>query len=89
MGLLDDILKTLDRIPVWKRLQIVPEEVDELRSRVAELEEKLGGKWPPDICKFCGARAVRLTATRGPDARGKIIQLWGCGECNEVERRLA
>lgn len=87
MGLVDDILKTLDRIPVWKRLQIVPEEVDELRDRVAELEEKLGGKWPPDICKFCGARAARLTGILGPDAKGKLYQQWGCEECNRVERR--
>ncbi len=89
MGVLDDIIKTLDRIPVWKRLQIIPEEVDDLRNRVVELEEKLGGKWPPDVCKFCGARAARLTGTRGPDAKGKLYQLWGCGECSNVERRLA
>jgi len=89
MGLLEDIMKTLDRIPKWKRLQSVPEEVDDLRNRVAELEEKLGGKWPPDICKFCGARAARLNSVLGPDTKGKFYQQWACGECNNIERRSA
>ena len=91
MGLLDDIMKTLDRIPVWKRLQIIPKEVDELRNRVAELEEKLGAKWPPDVCKFCGARAARLTGNLGPNTntKGKLYQRWECGDCGNVERRLA
>lgn len=49
MGMLEDILKALDRTPRWKRLQEVPSEVDELKSRVAALEGKLDGKWPADI----------------------------------------
>jgi hypothetical protein len=28
MGIIDDILKALDRIPVWRRLQEIPGEVD-------------------------------------------------------------
>jgi hypothetical protein len=44
MGLLEDVMKALDRIPVWKRLQGVPAEVDSLKGRIAALEEKLGGK---------------------------------------------
>jgi hypothetical protein len=60
MGVIEDMLKALDRIPGWARLQQVPNEVDELKAKVAALEEKLGGKWPPDVCRFCGERAVRL-----------------------------
>jgi hypothetical protein len=30
------------------------------QARVAALEETLGGKAPPDRCRFCGERAVRL-----------------------------
>lgn len=72
MGFVDDVMKVLDRIPGWKRLQEVPAEVDELKAKVAALEEKLGGKWPADICKFCGERAVRLSLAVGPDIKGNV-----------------
>ena len=49
MGILDDILSALDRIPVWKRLQELPAKIDVPKAQVAVLEEKLGAKWPADI----------------------------------------
>jgi GT2 family glycosyltransferase len=38
MGLLVDMLKALDRVPGWKRLQAIPDEVDELKKKVAATE---------------------------------------------------
>ena len=87
MGLLEDILNALDRIPVWRRLQGLPPEVDELKKRIAALEEKLGDKWPADVCKFCGARAARLQNMLGPDTKGNMRQQWACAECNQIEDR--
>lgn len=87
MGIVDDTLKVLDRIPIWKRLGEVPAEVDGLMRRVAELEVKLNGKWPADVCRYCGERAVRLTTHRGPDARGIVTEHWTCGECQKVDHR--
>jgi hypothetical protein len=46
MGIIEDIFNALDRIPIWKRLQDVPAEVDKLKAQVAELEMKLGSNWP-------------------------------------------
>ncbi len=46
MSVIYDVLKVLDRTPIWKRLQSVPIEVDDLGARRAE-EAKLAGKWPP------------------------------------------
>lgn len=88
MGILEDMMKVLDRVPGWKRLQEVPAEVDALKAKVAALEEKLGGKWPADVCKYCGARAVRLAVTLGPDAKGLLQQSWDCSECKQRELRL-
>lgn len=88
MGMLEDIMKTLDRWEVWRTLQQVPVRTDSLERRVTELEEKLSGKWPADVCKFCGVRAVRLHQTRGPN-KGKIEQIWHCNSCNKYETRIA
>lgn len=87
MGVVDDVLKALDRIPVWKRLGQVPGEVDDLQKRVSSLETMLGGKWAPDVCRFCGERAVRMTSNLGPDRFGKMIENWTCGVCNQVDER--
>ena len=86
MGMIDDILKALDRVPAWRRLQEVPSEVDDLKRRVAELDEKLNGKWPGDVCRYCGARAARLTDTRG-GSTGIIHENWTCEECGETDYR--
>lgn len=87
---MDETLKVLDRIPIWKRLGEVPDEVDDLKRRVAALEEQLGGKWPADVCKFCGDRATRLQASFGPDAKtGKLRQQWQCASCKKIEIRMA
>ncbi|HEY0920503.1 hypothetical protein [Devosia sp.] len=87
MGAIDDFMKMLDRIPIWKRLGEVPSEVYDLKRRVADLEEKLGGKWPAEVCRYCGERAVRLMDHRGPDAHGIITELWTCGACQQTDRR--
>lgn len=87
MGMIDDTLKVLDRIPIWKRLGTVPDEVDDLKRRVADLEEKLNGKWPADVCRKCGARALRLSTHRGPDMKGYVTEIWECGECHKTDHR--
>lgn len=81
MGIVDETLKALDRIPIWKRLGGIPDEVDDLKKRVAALEEMLGGKWPADVCKFCGSRSARLQASM----MGR--QQWLCAECKKIEVR--
>lgn len=80
MGMLEDILKALDRIPAWKRLQEAPAEIDDLKRRITELEAKLGNKWPGDVCPFCGARAFRLDRV---DMHGQR-EIWKCGDCNKA-----
>jgi len=88
MGLINDILDALDRIPIWKRLQSIPPEVDELRKQVVALEHKLSGKWPPDVCRYCGERAARLTyVAPSLNAQGIKIERWTCSACNKVEPR--
>jgi len=87
MGLLEDLFKALDRIPIWRRLQTVPDDVDALKTRMTALEETLNGKWPADVCKFCGERAARMSWSIPADDKGITREEWTCGKCNNVESR--
>lgn len=88
MGVLDDVWNALDRIPIWKRLQEVPDEVDDLKKRVADLEEKLNGKWPAEVCRYCGERATRLSMSVGPTDKGAMREEWLCASCGQTDVRL-
>ena len=56
----------------WGPIRGAPAKIEALEKRVAELEEKLGGKWPPEVCKFCGERQVRMRWSRPTDK--KMVQ---------------
>jgi hypothetical protein len=87
MGLLEDIRKILADIPLWKELGTIPDRTSELEKRVAELENKLGGKWPADVCRHCGERAARLAYSR----LEKTVEVsrWDCEACGAGDFRHA
>jgi hypothetical protein len=89
MGVVDDVLKHLERWEVWRRMSATPDRVDALEKRVTELEAMLGGTYPPDVCRHCGKRGLRLDGTIGPDRVGKMREQWNCRECNAQEDRIA
>jgi hypothetical protein len=60
MGVLDDVRKWLNDVPLWKELGTIPDRTKVLEAKVAALEEQLNGKRPGDVCPFCGARTFRL-----------------------------
>jgi hypothetical protein len=89
MGAIDDIMKVLDRTAIWRRLQQIPSETDELKARVSALEEKLTGKWPPDVCRFCGERTARFNqATNCVDRYGFLHEFYKCESCLKTDERL-
>jgi ribosomal protein S27AE len=79
MAVVDNVLHVLDRVPIWKRLQGIPGEVDELKKKIAELESSLA-RCPADGCPYCGARAFRLKLQA---MHGKL-ERWECGECKQT-----
>lgn len=87
MSAVDNILTLLDKWPLWRRITEAPDQIEELRQRVSELEAKLGDSWPPDVCKFCGKRALRLYRTTDM-GKGKVRQMWRCGECERTETKM-
>ena len=74
----------------WKQCQhmwAAPGNLEALQKRVAELEEKLNGKHPPDVCQACGERQVRLSWSAPSSTRVLIHQAWSCKACGFVETR--
>lgn len=88
MSLLDDIIKLFDRWDDGRRMREAPSRIDALEKRVAELEQKLGGKYPPNVCRFCGERAARLTFSQAAD-KSMNKEHWTCGECGKVDAVLS
>src|SRR5262245_55965802 len=88
VGLLDDVMKALDRWAEWGPIRAAPAKIEALEKRVAEFEGLLNGKAPPDYCRFCGARAARLHGTRILDQKaGTTMESWVCGECQCSDTR--
>lgn len=85
MSMLKDVLDALDRIPVWKRMQQLPNELEALRARVEQLEARL--KSPSgDQCPRCRAMSFELIETRPePGPFGKALNqqedLRRCSAC--------
>jgi hypothetical protein len=87
MGTLEDIRKWLKEIPLWKELDTIPARTAALEKRVTELEDKLNGKWPPDVCRLCGERAARI----GNTVLDKTTEIsrWDCTACNNSDFRYS
>lgn len=83
MGLLEDIMKTLDRVPGWKRIAATPDELDALKARVGALEAKLAPA-TGEICPKCRAPSFHVTSNRPMpnfEWAGKSLDMWKCDAC--------
>jgi hypothetical protein len=72
MGFLEDVMKVLDRIPNWKRIQAAPKEIEALEMRINALEATLK---PPTgaQCPSCGAMTYKLIrSTPSPEPWGSM-----------------
>ena len=89
MGVIDDVLRALDRIPIWKRVQALPDTVAALEARIAALEAKLSGK-TGIACPICNSPGfMRTGSKRHPifgDA-GLMLDTWTCPACSHSEER--
>jgi len=89
MGVIEDVIRALERIPAWRRLQELPDHVARLEQRVAELEAQL--KPGAGKCPKCGAMEFMVQAS-GPapapwGALGVLEDKMRCGNCGHSEAR--
>ncbi|WP_027234700.1 ABC transporter C-terminal domain-containing protein [Leisingera caerulea] len=52
-----DILKILDKAPIWTTLKEMPQRIEALEARVAELEAKPAKAEHLETCELCGKPA--------------------------------
>ena len=84
MGLLGDIQKALESFPIWKKLVKVPEQIEGLERRIAELEEKLSQPLSKDACPSCGERTwfvVSSTPNEIAGEMGAMDNTYKCRSC--------
>lgn len=89
MGLLEDIMKTLERIPTWKRLQDMPDALARLEQRVQQMEAQLGPD-AGDRCPKCKARTLQLMESHPHPTFGRLGVLEDsllCSNCGHAEMR--
>ena len=83
MGILSELDSLLEKIPLWKRLKTVPDDVDRLKQQVAELEAYIkssGG----EKCPRCSQMSYSLDRTvDDPDFIGLGVQrdYYKCSSC--------
>lgn len=90
MGMLEDVMRALERIPVWKRVSALPAEVDVLKKRLADLEAKIAGG-SANRCPICDAPGFRRTGSAPhPVFRdvGVLQDTFECQSCKHSETRL-
>lgn len=89
MGMIEDVMRALERIPLWKRVSALPERTDELERRIAAIEAKLSGK-TGELCPLCGEAGFRRTASRPHPVMGDlgiIEDTFQCPSCQHSESR--
>lgn len=89
MGLLEDVMKTMERIPAWRRVQDLPDRVTRLEERIQYLEAML--KPGHGKCPKCGAMEFTLQSSNPlPGGLGRLGALQDhmrCTNCGHTEVR--
>jgi hypothetical protein len=87
--MIEDVMRALERIPIWKRISSLPDEVERLKARVAELEAQLAGG-ARNACPVCLARTFEcVSSTTDPmfGRLGVMADTYRCSACQHSEIR--
>ena len=87
---ISDILKLLDKIPIWNQLKNLPAKVEKLELRIAELENPQP-KSQHDQCPKCHDYSFELISSEPhPDfgEMGVKNRLYRCSNCDFKETKF-
>lgn len=83
MGIIEDIIKALERVPGWKRIAATSDDLDILKKRVDVLEAKLAPA-TGEICPKCRQPTFRVIDNRPMphfEWAGKSLDTLQCDSC--------
>lgn len=90
MSTISDILKVLDKIPIWGKLKTLPDIVEDLETRIKRIENKLEGK-SGKLCPKCGSSNYTI-AKSYPDPQfkfaGKNRIIYKCPDCGHTRQAV-
>lgn len=70
--MIEDVMKALERIPLWKRVAALPDEIEALKNRIEALERRLNPA-VGDICPKCKELTFVITASAPlPGSLGRL-----------------
>jgi hypothetical protein len=93
MSAIGDITNLLEKIPLWKRLGALPEQVAALQARVSALEVDLQKRPSLERCPICSAGDLKVTGVNPHPSLGAVgIQerTMRCDNaaCGHTEKRI-
>ncbi len=84
---INELIKLLEKAPLWKRHAPLPDKVAELECRVAALETHLADRTSGAYCEHCGSGNVkRIGAVPDPafgDVFGDKLPKYRCENCEQ------
>ena len=86
---ISDMLTLLDRIPLWGQLKALPNRVNELEKRIAELESKPSSN--DEICPKCKQKTFELISSQKDKTFGPLgvyERTYKCSSCGFEEAKL-
>ncbi|MDH5649133.1 MAG: hypothetical protein OEY67_05705 [Gammaproteobacteria bacterium] len=89
-----DLLKVLNRIPAWGRLVTLPDKVEAMDRRIAELESQVfkGRNGSHQMCPKCRKHTLEFMHRKPHPIYGKIgvqEEHFKCSECGFSTKRHA
>ena len=86
MRLVKDILDILDRNDDWKQMKQSAKEIEQLKQRVAVLEQKLEGKHAALICEHCASTDLTRKGNRPSPIFGELGMKEAIYQCNDCHK---
>lgn len=88
MTVVVEVTALLEKLPLWKRLKTLQNEVEDLKAHVAQLEARVAGGGAADICPKCRNSSFEINRTENDPTFGDLgvqRRVYVCAGCGHTE----